>query len=111
MRIIRPKTIIIHDNLLNKIHFVINCFSDEKINNYSRYYHQQIQNIKNLKILTLNNKFQKKIKKSTNKKLKVTSNISKKKFKTMVSQAKKYIKIGDIFLVVLSQRFESTLIK
>ena len=28
----RPKTIIIHDNLLKKIYFIINCFADEKIN-------------------------------------------------------------------------------
>ena len=27
----RPKTIIIHDNLLKKIYFIINCFAEEKI--------------------------------------------------------------------------------
>ena len=36
----------------------------------------------------------------------IKSNISKKKFKTLVKKAKKYIKKGDIFQVVLSQRFE-----
>jgi anthranilate synthase component 1 len=33
IRLIRPKTLIIHDNLKKKIYFIVNCFSDEKINN------------------------------------------------------------------------------
>ena len=41
----------------------------------------------------------------------IKSNISKKKFISMVKKAKKYIKIGDIFQVVLSQRFQSNLAK
>ena len=36
IRLMRPKTIIIHDNLLKKIYFIINCFADEKINNLSK---------------------------------------------------------------------------
>jgi anthranilate synthase component 1 len=41
----------------------------------------------------------------------VKSNTSKNKFLKMVSKAKEYIKIGDIFQVVLSQRFEAKLSK
>jgi anthranilate synthase component 1 len=44
-------------------------------------------------------------------KFKVKSNISKNKFKEIVLKAKKYIKKGDIFQVVLSQRFETKLTK
>ena len=44
-------------------------------------------------------------------KTKVKSNISKQKFLSNVKKAKKYIKIGDIFQVVLSQRFETKLSK
>ena len=36
IRLMRPKTIIIHDNLLKKIYFIRNCFADEKINNYPK---------------------------------------------------------------------------
>ena len=36
----------------------------------------------------------------------IKSNISKNKYKSLVTTAKKYIKKGDIFQVVLSQRFE-----
>ena len=46
-----------------------------------------------------------------NKKITVKSNTSKSKFLSIVNKAKKYIKIGDIFQVVLSQRFEAKLTK
>ena len=49
--------------------------------------------------------------KKSSKKIKIKSNISKKKFVNNVVKAKKYIKIGDIFQVVLSQRFETDLVK
>ena len=111
VRLMRPKTIIIHDNLLKKIYFIINCFADEKINNYSKYYFDQINKIRSLKNLTFNFKYKKIAKKNYKKKIIVKSNISKKMFKKMVLKAKKYIKRGDIFQVVLSQRFESKLTK
>jgi len=111
IRLIRPKTIIIHDNLSKKIYFIINCFADQKIKNYKKFYNKQIQKIKFLKNLAFyhrNNNFNEK--KSKNKII-VKSNISKNKFKKIVSEAKKYIKKGDIFQVVLSQRFEAKLNK
>ena len=49
IRILRPKNIIIHDNLHKKIYFIVNCFADEKINNYTEYFNKLIQNIKFLK--------------------------------------------------------------
>ena len=113
IRLMRPKTIIIHDNLLKKIYFIANCFADENINNYEQYYLKQIKNIKfikNLAFSSLNKKGNnpQKIKKIN---IKVKSNISKKRFKKIVLKAKKYIRKGDIFQVVLSQRFESKLTK
>ena len=111
IRIIRPKTLIIHDNLLKKIYFIINCYGDEKIKNYLNYYLNQIYKIQHLQNLTFNFEYKKKIKLKTNKKNKVKSNISKKRFKKMIMKAKDYIKKGDIFQVVLSQRFETKLTK
>tara|TARA_B100000579_G_scaffold24420_1_gene17196 strand:- start:175 stop:1629 length:1455 start_codon:yes stop_codon:yes gene_type:complete len=108
-RIIRPKTLIIHDNFQQKIYYIINCFSDEKIYNYKRKFNlikSQINDlifISNYKKNLTNRKFKKKIK--------IRSNISKNKFLQNVRKAKKYIKIGDIFQVVLSQRFEAKLTK
>ena len=111
IRLLRPRTIIIHDNLLKKIYFIINCYADEKIKNYSDYYSKQMHKIKFLKNLTFNSFTQKKSEKNIKKKAIVKSNITKKRFKKIVLKAKKYIKKGDIFQVVLSQRFESKLTK
>ena len=111
VRLMRPKTVIIHDNLLKKLYFIINCFADEKISNYESYYLKQIKKIKLLKNITFNYKVKKELKKIVTKKNKVTSNITKNEFKKIVLKAKKYIKKGDIFQVVLSQRFQTKLTK
>ena len=111
VRLIRPKTLIIHDNLLKKVYFIINCFADEKIYNYKKYYFNQLKNIEHLKKIAFYTKTQKNKKIHTNKKIKVKSNVSKKEFKKIILKAKEYIKKGDIFQVVLSQRFETKLTK
>ena len=54
--------------------------------------------------MTLNKQYKKS-------KILIKSNVTKKKFIDNVRKAKKYIKIGDIFQVVLSQRFETKLTK
>jgi len=111
VRLIRPKTIIIHDNLRKEIYFIINCFADQKITNYKKFYLDQIDYIKKIKELTFFSLNKINIKPVKNKKIYVKSNISKDKFKSIVVKAKKYIKKGDIFQVVLSQRFETKLTK
>ena len=111
IKLLRPKTIIIHDNLLKKIYFIVNCFADEKIVDYKKYYSQQLQKINFLKNQTFNYENRNINKFINNKKIKVKSNISKNKFKKIVLKAKEYIKKGDIFQVVLSQRFETKLTK
>ena len=111
IRLMRPKTIIIHDNQKKQIYFIANCFADERINNYENYYSKMLQNIYFLKNLTFNYNSQNKNKVRNVKKISVKSNISKDRFKKMVLKAKQYIKKGDIFQVVLSQRFETKLTK
>jgi anthranilate synthase component 1 len=110
VRLLRPRTLVIHDNLKKEIFYIINIFKDEKIINYQKRYDEiksdlfklLIQSsIKNL--TTIDNK--------QSKNLKIRSNTSKSRFLEMVNKAKKYIKLGDIFQVVLSQRFEAKLIK
>ena len=108
-RILRPRTLIIHDNLKKKIYFIINCFSDEKIKDYSKKYLKIKNEIEYLMFLANYKSNIQNIK--TSKKISVKSNISKKKFLSNVNKAKKYIKIGDIYQVVLSQRFETKLTK
>ena len=109
VRLLRPRTLVIHDNLKNKIFYIINIFNDEKISNYKVKYLEIESEINDLLI-------QASLEKNTPHKIlqtsiKIKSNTSKNKFLKMVNKAKEYIKIGDIFQVVLSQRFEANLSK
>ena len=109
VRLLRPRTLIIHDNLKKKIFYIINIYNDEKISNYKRKYFEIENEINNLLIRASLIKSNSDSNTKTN--IKVKSNTSKNKFLRMVNKAKKYIKIGDIFQVVLSQRFEANLSK
>ena len=110
VRLLRPRTLIIHDNLKKKIFFIINIFSDEKISNYSKKYLEIKSDLSDLLIQSSTKNFAvSKLDKSI--KINIKSNTSKNKFLSMVNKAKKHIKLGDIFQVVLSQRFEAKLTK
>jgi len=109
VRLLRPRTVIIHDNLKKKIFYIVNIFKDEKITNYKKKYIEIEVEINDLLIQASLQKINPNI--STNTKINVKSNISKNRFLSMVNKAKEYIKIGDIFQVVLSQRFEVKLSK
>jgi anthranilate synthase component I len=110
VRLLRPRTLVVHDNLEKKIFYIINIFSDEKINDYHKKYLEIKSEISKLLIQSSKRKL---IKKSSIKvtKINVKSNTSKSKFLSMINKAKVYIKLGDIFQVVLSQRFEAKLTK
>ena len=109
VRLLRPRTLIIHDNLKKKIFYIANVFKDEKINNYSEKYLEIESEINDLLIQSSLSKRNLKITKKE--KIQVKSNTTKNKFLSMVKKAKNYIKIGDVFQVVLSQRFEAKLSK
>ena len=109
VRLLRPRTLIIHDNLKKKIFYIINIFNDEKISNYRNKYNEIQIEINNLLIQASSSQISTKIK--INKNIKIKSNTTKSKFLKIVNKAKEYIKIGDIFQVVLSQRFEAKLSK
>jgi len=104
VRLSRPKNLIIYDNLKKKIFFIENVYAETKIKNYFEKYELIKKNIKifedygNIKLPIKFN--------YTKNKNKIKSNISKNQFKNCVKKAKKYIAKGDIFQVVLSQRFE-----
>ena len=109
VRLLRPRTLIIHDNLKKKIFYIINIYNDEKISNYKKKYFEIENEINNL--LKQASLIKDNSNSDTKTNIKVKSNTSKNKFLRMVNKAKKYIKIGDIFQVVLSQRFEANLSK
>ena len=110
VRLLRPRTLVIHDNLKKEIFYICNIFKDEKITNYHNKYREIQSDLFKLSIQSSIKKVDKNINKNP-KNIKVKSNTSKNKFLSMVSRAKKYIKLGDIFQVVLSQRFEAKLTK
>ena len=108
-RLLRPKILIVHDNFKKEIYFIYNCFFSEKIKNYKKKYKEILNEIEyNIYLSNYQNPL-KDIKKIHARK--VRSNISKSQFINNVKKAKKFIKIGDIFQVVLSQRFETELTK
>jgi len=110
VRLLRPRSLVIHDNLKKEIFYICNIFKDEKIKNYKKKYEQIKSDLFQLLIQSSIKKLDNKIKlKSQN--INVKSNTSKNRFLSMVGKAKKYIKLGDIFQVVLSQRFEAKLTK
>ena len=110
VRLLRPRTLVIYDNLKKEIFYIINIFSDEKIKDYVKKYEEikiELSRILIQSSLKISNYLPKK----NIKDIKVKSNTSKNKFVKMVNKAKDYIKLGDIFQVVLSQRFEAKLTK
>ena len=104
VRISRPKNLIIYDNLKKKIFYIENVYADTNIKNYKETYQNILKRFKlyeNFENIKLPDQFTFK----PNKNL-VKSNTTKERFKLLVKKAKNYIKKGDIFQVVLSQRFE-----
>ncbi len=110
VRLLRPRTLVIHDNLKKEIFYIINIFNDEKIGNYQKKFDGIKSELFKLSIQSSLRNLSKSKSKSV-KEIRVKSNTTKNRFLNMVNKAKKYIKLGDIFQVVLSQRFEAKLTK
>ena len=110
VRLLRPRTLVIHDNLKKEIFYISNIFEDERIKNYQSKFNEIKSDLFKLLIQSSIKNLNKSLKVNT-KDIKVKSNTSKSKFLKMFNKAKKYIKLGDIFQVVLSQRFEAKLSK
>ena len=104
VRISRPKNLVIYDNLKKKIHYIENIYADTKIKNYKDFYESIIKKFELYESFE-NIKLPEQFTFKQNKNL-IRSNTTKKKFQQLVKKAKNYIKNGDIFQVVLSQRFE-----
>ena len=110
VRLLRPTVLIIHDNLKKKIFYIVNVFKDQSIQNYKKKY-DDIKNQINFMIHQSKLSFNIPYRSKNDKKIKVNSNTTKSQYLNMVKKAKKFIEIGDIFQVVLSQRFEAKLTK
>jgi anthranilate synthase component 1 len=110
LKLIRPQIIIIYDSEKKEIFFIQNIYNKKKKNlknlylykcNEIRKFANQINNISCSKDTLI----------KAGKKNIIKSNITKNNFLNSVLKAKKLINNGEIFQVVLSQRFESKLNK
>ena len=104
VRLSRPKNLVIYDNLKKIIYYIENVYADTKIKNYKEEYESIIKKFnlyEDFGKIKLPDQFTYKPNKNS-----IKSNTTKKKFKSLVKKAKTYIEKGDIFQVVLSQRFE-----
>ena len=104
VRIFRPRSLIIYDNLKKKIYFIENIYAETKIQNYFEKYQsiqKSFETYEDFSNIKLPIRFTYEKNKNT-----IKSNISKDQFINYVKKAKEYIAKGDIFQVVLSQRFE-----
>ena len=104
VRLSRPKNLIIYDNLKKIIFYIENVYADTKIKNYKEHYYsvnKKFDLYEDFENITLPDQFTYKPNKNS-----IKSNTTKVKFKSLVKKAKSYIEKGDIFQVVLSQRFE-----
>ena len=110
VRLLRPKTLVVHDNLKKEIFFINNIFNDEKITNYQKKYDEIKSDLFRMEVQSSIKIINKK-RNHKSKNLIIKSNTTKNRFLSMVHKAKNYIKLGDIFQVVLSQRFEAKLTK
>ena len=105
--LIRPKMVAVFDNIKDVINVMTPIYPDDKTSpekslEFANKYLED--NIKKLKV-ELNFKNEYVSKDFTN--LKFTSNYTKKQYHKIVERAKSYIRAGDIFQVVPSQRFKS----
>ncbi len=103
VKLIRPNFTYIHDNQNNKLFYIKLKFN--KKNDYL----EEINDLQKQIFFDSIPFSGKKIKKDNFCDKKIKSNFTKKKFINSVKKAKKYISIGDVFQVVLSQRFEKKL--
>ncbi len=104
--LIRPKIVAVFDNIKDIISLMTVSYPSKKISPEKAYKNANLLLTKSIKKLekSILNSPNKKIKKN---KLDFKSNFKKEDFYEVVKKAKKYIKEGDIFQVVPSQRFET----
>ncbi|TDX58955.1 anthranilate synthase component I [Orenia marismortui] len=108
MLFILSDTVVVFDHLRHSIKVVANIRVDD--NPQQAYKQAKIkidEVISNLNQPIIEEVMTKEFKNNSNNKLEIKSNMSKDEFMEMVKKGQEYIKEGDIFQVVPSQRFES----
>ena len=103
--LIRPKIVAVFDNIKDKITVMTVVYPSEKKDYESEYI--EAQKLLESKINQLKENLVQMPVSEIKSNLKFISNYSKEEYFSIISKAKEYIKNGDIFQVVTSQRFET----
>ena len=103
--LIRPKIVSVFDNIKDSITVmtVVYPYKDKDVENA----YENAQEILKIKVNQLKESLVQTKKNQIQSDLNFVSNYSKEEYFSIISQAKEYIKKGDIFQVVTSQRFET----
>jgi anthranilate synthase component I len=99
------KTILAFDHLKHQIHIISNLLVDESTAPLEQQYHEAVEEIRRIERL-LRTPIEMPLIPSGKEAVTVRSNVEKDKYLKSVETAKEHIAAGDIFQVVLSQRFE-----
>jgi len=101
-------TLLIFDNIKHNVKVVSNVHIDAARGNPAAAYKKAVAAIDGI-ISMLNRPLKKRQRRTLPARGRVTSNLTRETFKTIVARARQYIRAGDIIQVVLSQRFETDL--
>ena len=99
------KTVLAFDHLRHQIHIISNLLVDESKEPLEVQYAQAAEEIRRIESL-LRAPMEPPVPVTSNEELRVRSNFEKSDYLNAVTKAKEYIAAGDIFQVVLAQRFE-----
>ena len=99
------KTVLAFDHLRHQIHIISNLLVDESKESLETQYAKAEEEIRNIEAL-LRMPMEPPVSTPSQEEVQVRSNFEKNDYLNAVSKAKEYIAAGDIFQVVLSQRFE-----
>ncbi|MEW6208461.1 MAG: anthranilate synthase component I [Acidobacteriota bacterium] len=92
------------DHVRHQVHIIVNVFTEGKADYLEREYQKAISDIESMEA-RLEDPIEHLPRRENNTDTKLRSNMSKQVFEESVERAKEYITAGDIFQVVLSQRF------
>ena len=99
------KTVLAFDHLRHQIHIISNLLVDESKDSLEVQYEQAASEIRRIETL-LRSPLEPPVPTQNNEEVQVRSNFEKPDYLNAVTKAKDYIAAGDIFQVVLAQRFE-----
>jgi anthranilate synthase component 1 len=101
--------LLVFDHVRHQIHLIANVFTEGRTEALEVEYQQAIDSLDEIEA-QLSDQIEELARSASNETAPLRSNVTKEEFEQSVVRAKEYIAAGDIFQVVLSQRFEAGLV-